>query len=90
MDIFSLQVGDSFLLVPVGFREGNMKIHILIKKELNKKLDEGPSKKREGVDEQPSESDEESNEESSDSSFDSSSDTSSGSEGHSSLLFHFF
>ena len=33
----------SFLLVPLGFTENNQKIHVLIKKELNKKLDEGPS-----------------------------------------------
>ena len=38
-------MGGSFLLVPVRFTEGNHKIHVLIKKELNKKLDEGPSKK---------------------------------------------
>jgi hypothetical protein len=36
-------VGGSFLFVPVGFT----KIQDLIKKELNKKLDEGPSNKRE-------------------------------------------
>ena len=59
-------MGDSFLLVPVGFTKGNIKIHVLIKKELNKKLDEGPSKKREDVDEGPSEPDEELNEESDD------------------------
>ena len=28
------------------FTEGNMKIHVLLKKELRKKLDEGPSKKK--------------------------------------------
>ena len=57
-------MGGSFLLEPVRFTEGNMKIHVLIKKELNKKLDEGPSKKREEVDEGPSELNEESDEES--------------------------
>jgi hypothetical protein len=35
--------------VPVGFTEGNTKMRILIKKELNKRLDEGTSEKREEV-----------------------------------------
>ncbi|KAF3335363.1 putative E3 ubiquitin-protein ligase SINA-like 9 [Carex littledalei] len=52
------QVGDSSLLVPLGFTDPNMKIHVLIKKEVSKKLDEGPSKRNEELDEGLSESDE--------------------------------
>ncbi|XP_078153054.1 E3 ubiquitin-protein ligase SINA-like 11 [Carex rostrata] len=58
------QVGGSSLLVPVGFTEGNMKIHILIRKELSKKSDEESSKKGEEIDKGSSQSDEEPNEES--------------------------
>lgn len=57
------QVGGSSLLVPVRFIEGNMKIHVSIKKELSKKLNVELSKKGKEVD-GASESDKDSNEES--------------------------